>query len=613
LHRSLPNARHRHCAWHKINRNFTENAKYKSKLSTVKKRSYKSAIEVDTIIKWLWYFIKYYESTEEVNFAYQLLDLYLTEDQTSHFGDIDDNVRQDIKEFITKNFHLHRTTLYESEYPSIMTLGNCTTSVNEAEHRVYKHHCLGPRPCDNVATAAKKINKLNKMREGTKTRQVAHDMRSSLGTSDAREMVDERLTDRCNKTLLSEHEAANKHYSLYRPSQFQFYVKRNYFASPSTAEDDLHLTEQQRAALFDKIDPNDLCLPPSKKKRRKQRNSDSTSNKDVEDAIESYKHMLKDQMKLIIPRFQRTRTVSVVEGQKPGEKIIICDCPFFARYGLACRHIYKVICRHPRVEDALPRWLIAFIHYYGRNEEISRQFLRLCKSSDKRGVTVSAADWATISEEYAVGDASKMPLEYFSCSLGKLRLCEPNYWQQIGDRVVAKCRCDMSVLGSAKPTSTGETTSLTSGVLAMSKSKNNVAVAPVGLEQVVECSSKFKVPSQLSDSEEVDDDVVFDSTHNDDAMIGDDDSDDGIVKGASGNLYCDYLPMYTSITKLCKGLGNEGEEILQKGFRRIRQQLLSAHEHGDKRTASEMPHVLQKKVKATRLSKPGSPNKSRDK
>ena len=71
--------------------------------------------------------------------------------------------------------------------------------------------------------------------------------------------------------------------------------------------------------------------------------------------------------------------------------------------------------------------------------------------------------------------------------------------------------------------------------------------------------------------------------------------------------------MYNSITKLCKGLGNEGEEILQKGFRRIRQQLLSAHEHGDKRTASEMPHVLQKKVKATRLSKPGSPNKSRDK
>ena len=30
VHRSLPNARHRHCAWHKINRNFTENAKYKS-------------------------------------------------------------------------------------------------------------------------------------------------------------------------------------------------------------------------------------------------------------------------------------------------------------------------------------------------------------------------------------------------------------------------------------------------------------------------------------------------------------------------------------------------------------------------------------------------------
>ncbi len=387
-------------------------------------------------------------------------------------------------------------------------------------------------------------------------------------------------------------------------------MKRNYFESPSTAEDDLHLTEQQRAALFDKIDPDDLCLPPVKKKSRKRQNSDATYKKDVEDAIESYKQMLKERMKFVIPRFQRTRTVSVVEGQQTGEKIIFCDCPFFAQYGLACRHIYKVISRHPRVEDALPRWLIAFIHYYGRNAEMSQKFVHLCESSDKRGVTLSAADWSRISEEYAVGDGSKMPLEYFSCSLGKMRLCEPNYWQDIGDRVVARCGCDTSVLGCAKPTSTNET-SLTSGGLSMPKSKNNVRVAPIGLEQVVECSSNFKVPTQLYDSEG-DDDVVFDSTQNDDVMVGDDDdSDDGIVKGGSGNLYCDYLPVYGTITKLCKGLGNEGEEILQNGLRGIRQQLLEAHAREDRRTTNEMPHVLKQKGKATRKCKPGSPNKSR--
>ena len=427
LHRSLPNARHRHCAWHKINRNFTEHATYKSKLSATKKRSHQDSIEVDTIVKWLWYFIKYYESPEEVDFAYQLLDLYLTEDQSSHFGTIDDNVRQDIQEFVVKHFHAHRTTLYESEFPSRMTLGNCTTSCNEAEHRVYKHHCQGPRPCDNVHKAAKKLNELNKTREGKKIRQVAHDMRSSLGKSEAREKVDDRLTDTCNKMLLSEHDAGNKHYSLHRPSEYQYYVKRSYFTSPSTAEDDLRLTEQQREALFDNIDPDDLFLPPPKKKSRKYLNSDAAYKKNVKEAIDSYKQMLKEQMKLIIPRFQRTRTVSVVEGQKPGEKVIFCDCPFFVKYGLACRHIYKVISRHPRVEDALPRWLIAFIHYYGRNQDMSQQFIHLSESCDKRGVTISAEDWSKISVEVPVGDVSKIPLEYFSCSLGKMRLCEPNH------------------------------------------------------------------------------------------------------------------------------------------------------------------------------------------
>ena len=90
---------------------------------------------------------------------------------------------------------------------------------------------------------------------------------------------------------------------ILRPSEYQYYVKRNYFTSPSTAEDDLRLTEQQREALFDNIDPDDLFLPPSKKKSRKYLNSDAAYKKNVKEAIDSYKQMLKEQMKLIIPRF----------------------------------------------------------------------------------------------------------------------------------------------------------------------------------------------------------------------------------------------------------------------------------------------------------------------
>ncbi|KAL7534014.1 hypothetical protein ACHAXR_005588 [Thalassiosira sp. AJA248-18] len=70
LHKVLPHAHHRHCAWHKINRNFTEDSKYKSMLSSTRKRCWKSSVEVDVIVRWLWYFIKYYESPEEVDLAW---------------------------------------------------------------------------------------------------------------------------------------------------------------------------------------------------------------------------------------------------------------------------------------------------------------------------------------------------------------------------------------------------------------------------------------------------------------------------------------------------------------------------------------------------------------
>ena len=234
----------------------------------------------------------------------------------------------------------------------------------------------------------------------------------------------------------------------------------------------------------------------------------------------SYKEMLKEQMKLVIARFERTRTVSVVDGPHSGEKVMICDCNFFVKYGLACRHMYTVICRYPKIQDALPRWLIAFIHCYGRNEIISRRFVELNQTSDKRGVPLSADDWASIDEQLRVGDTSSMPIEYFTCSLGKLRLCRPNYWQRIADKVVAKCGFDRSVLGSiqdaTKPSSIDDVT-CAHECLTVPMKKSNVSVAPIGVEQNIECSSDYKVPSQLYEEqcEESVEDVSFDTNMDD--------------------------------------------------------------------------------------------------
>ena len=162
IHRALRNAHHRHCEWHKINRNFTEHSSYKSHLSRTRDKGYQSSVEVNTVVRWLWYFIKYYETPEEVKLSYELLKLYLSDDPTlDHCNLIDEDMKSEIREFILKYFHTNRATLYESEFHQKMTLANCTTSCNKAEHRVYKHHCQGPRPADDVSKSTQKVNALN--------------------------------------------------------------------------------------------------------------------------------------------------------------------------------------------------------------------------------------------------------------------------------------------------------------------------------------------------------------------------------------------------------------------------------------------------------------------
>eukprot|EP00985_Skeletonema_marinoi_P000444 scaffold157_cov58-Skeletonema_marinoi.AAC.1 len=99
------NALHRWCAWHRINRNFTQDSKYKPTLTRVKNSCVLSKIEVDVLERWLWYFIKNYETEEEVNFCRKLLDEYLNDEQQNlHIGEVDKADRQLMLEFITSSF-----------------------------------------------------------------------------------------------------------------------------------------------------------------------------------------------------------------------------------------------------------------------------------------------------------------------------------------------------------------------------------------------------------------------------------------------------------------------------------------------------------------------------
>ena len=102
-----------------------------------------SKAEMDMLLRWLWYFCKHYENNEQVDLALTLLIYYLDEDEGNHFGEIGP-FRKDLQEFITRSFIPRREKLFEASFENVMTLGNCTTNINEAEHRAYKKHAQGP-------------------------------------------------------------------------------------------------------------------------------------------------------------------------------------------------------------------------------------------------------------------------------------------------------------------------------------------------------------------------------------------------------------------------------------------------------------------------------------
>lgn len=637
-----PNAHHRHCAWHKVNRNFTEDSKYKSKISAARKTGVSTSIEIDMIVRWLWYFIKYYECADEVDLAMMFLQHYLTESQDRHYGTISDDLRKEMREFITKSFQCNGNKLFEASFADIMSMGNVTTAINECEHRVYKKHSQGPRPQHDLAEARKRIDNINERKEGAKSRKVAADMKSSLGKAKEREMKDDRLTDYCNELLLEEQRQAGK-YCTYRASEFLFYVKRMYFDHNTSPEEDLALPEQICNNLFEKIDvaSEDLDLKPrARNKLEQEKEALFTGGKK---ALEEYKVLLSKIMQDVIPRFERTRVLRVVPVPGTDEFIIECDCNRFKKWGLACRHMYAILKRYPRLQDGKVRWLIGYGYYYGRNEILSKHLIKMRDECDLNGVPLSREEWNKIDREYK---QSNVPVEYFTRSLGKLCLRGPNYWLRHAETLSAQLGIDRSVLGCAPCAESNKRDVPVSNPLGnvTPKAQSRVATAPIGAVQKSSCNDNYKVPSQadhddidfgrtdpmgFSDDEshqvggKYDIDPYFNYLHVYKSVCGGD-------KAASGNdknLYEDYMPMYQQSAKLAKGLGSQGSDIMSRGFNEIqekmetvlreglsqmRSDLTAAHTSADQRKTSGMvsgPQLVHIKRKSQRKTTPWSPAK----
>ena len=417
-----------HCAWHVINRNFTHHQDYKAILAAEQKTNVNSRIEIAMLVRWMWYFVKYYQLKSEVVFSFSLMTYYLSEpDQADHFGVISQPACLKIKDFMTSKFYEKKDKIFSFSFTGT-TLGQDTSSNNESEHAVYRKHTKGPRPNDPLDVSGEKITKITERKEQRKDTEVAFQMTAQFGKEEDRLRHVDGATEYASEKLWGEYDQVAQTF-VYRKSEFEFYTKRDYTKNHLDIEDDLQMHIEKCDALLDRINDsledecvqtqkviNDICDKLLGTKRAK--------------VLPEYSALLQFVSCNVIPRFERTRLV-VVKPVKSGGYVMTCSCPYWRIYKRACRCMYKVLGREPILSDAHVRWHVGYAYHFGRDPVMTDHYMKLRDKIDLPGVPLTQSEWNLISSRTAIGTGDN-DFSYFSRSLNRLYFRgTTSYWHNI--------------------------------------------------------------------------------------------------------------------------------------------------------------------------------------
>ena len=254
--------------------------------------------------------------------------------------------------------------------------------------------------------------------------------------------------------------------------------------------------------------------------------------------------MLTECMAYIIPRLERTRVVELIQ-LPDGTWVLVCSCPTFKKRGHACRHMYKLLKRSPNVNDAHIRWQNHYSEDYGRNDELTNEYIKL-RSIDLRGIPLSSDDVNTIKSSMPVGCGEKDE-DYFNRSHGKLCIRGSNtFWNENEERfkhILGNTLVCVPIEQEQQQPSAMEATS-TSSTRACNAlpPPQTTTVTTFGPTKMVQSNSLFLVPSQ--------------KTGNDVSLPDDDNS-----------LSKRFGPRYQSLCKMANSAdGNEGLKVIEEHF-----------------------------------------------
>ncbi len=530
---------HRWCAWHRINRNFTQDSKkYSSLLSRIKKSCILSKIEMDVLERWLWYFIKEYESDEEVKLCMGLLQAYINDDdQSTHIGEVKKEYRTDILEFVMKSFAGRSHKLFSACFDT-RDLGNTTTSASEGYHRGIKNAAEGVRPCDPMHIVAKKLVKMAESSSNDKSQKASSDANSVYAKKKDREDTVTEFSNFANDNISEQFRDCEVRYLQRRVAENAFLVKRDYTKDDEKNNMGIHVDKCN--AFFNEHGTNskeeEQLSEDDAKKLQQLRERMSGKGKLP---TPEYKRMLTECMAYIIPRLERTRVVEL--KQLPdGTWVLVCCCPTFKNRGHACRHMYKVLKRSPNINDAHIRWQNHYSEDYGRNDQLTNEYLKL-RSINLLGIPLSSDDVNRIKSSMSVGCGEKDG-DYFNRSHGKLCIRGGNtFWSKNGERFkhvlgnTLVCVPVEDQPSAMEPPSTSSTRACSAHT-----PPQTTTVTTFGPTEMVQSNSLFVVPSQTTGNDVADDD---------------------------NSLSKKFHPRYETLCKMAKSAdGNEGLKVMEEHF-----------------------------------------------
>jgi hypothetical protein len=340
---------HRHtCSFHKFNQNLTQSTDFKSDIASLKdKNGGKDLAEWKAIVSWLWSLCKDTETCEETEFSLALLELYLEEHPFSQGGYIGEQLQTKVSEFIVQQVQCDLDVLTGDSFVDIFTLGKTASSMAETENSAVKNPSVGVKANHNIAESHGRMSSMTTQRNCLKDQHALSSLTTLPSQQEHMDTTVVQVTKYASNLLFDQY-SCSECFVSYRELATVCYVK----LSPSIyeAEDG-----------FMDSDVEDQPLTPRLKR----------------DAAQFLLNW--NCQKHVLPKFDQTRIVKLIESSDPPGKFVTCTCPYFWQRGLCCRHIYHVIDTKPNEKHAIVHWWKMYNLLCLQNDHCPDKFIPILK------------------------------------------------------------------------------------------------------------------------------------------------------------------------------------------------------------------------------------------